>query len=129
MKNKLTLLYDGACHLCSREIEHYREKDHRGALRFVDISEPHFDPGEFDVGDKPIQRYFHVVTEDGQAIEGVEAFREIWKRLPELHWMARLSEPQVIRVPMKAAYRIFAEIRPYLPKKKTAACETHCPVE
>ena len=40
---QLTVFFDGACPICSREIAHYRRRDSEGRLRLVDIAAPSFD--------------------------------------------------------------------------------------
>ena len=45
MKNKrekIILLYDGACSLCDFEMDIYKKKDKLKLISFVDISEPQF---------------------------------------------------------------------------------------
>ena len=42
---ELTLLFDGACPLCLREVDTLRRRDQgRGRLAFVDVDDPAYDP-------------------------------------------------------------------------------------
>lgn len=53
----LTLLYDGACPLCLREVKGLQQRDQRGAIRFVDLNAPDYDP----------QRWGGISYRDGMA--------------------------------------------------------------
>lgn len=121
-KATLTLYYDGACHLCSREVNHYK-KLNPGTLKFVDISLPEFEPTEELPSADRLNKYFHVQKPDGEFVEGIDAFVEIWKRLPQYRWASRAANQPLVRKAMDAGYRVFAEIRPLLPKRK----KQHCP--
>ena len=35
---KLTILFDGGCPLCQREIDFLQSRNHEGHLRFIDIN-------------------------------------------------------------------------------------------
>lgn len=119
---KLKLYYDGACHLCSREIEGYLKKDPKQLLMPVDISGPDFDPEKDGIEVKKANKYFHVKTETGEILDGVPAFAAIWDSLDILRPLSWFSKTSVGGLAMGSAYKIFAEIRPLLPKRK--GCET-----
>ena len=122
----LTLYYDGACHLCSREIDHYRKLD-TGLLSFVDISDPNFQREDSFPSYEDLNKWFHVQLPSGEFVGGVDAFIEIWKRLPRYRWAAQLSQISLVHGILSSGYRVFAEIRPWLPKKKSAPCsDGHC---
>ena len=113
----LTVLYDGACPLCRREIAHAsglaRQKAD-SALCFVDISSAEgactIEPGERAA----LLARFHVQRADGTRISGAEAFVAMWSRLPGWRWLARLSRvPGMLRV-MEWAYDGFLRVRPML---------------
>lgn len=118
----LTIYVDGACYLCSKEIEHYAKHDVHQRLTIVDISHPQFDPEAEGLDPFLVHRYFHVRNEDGHLCHGVPAFREIWKRLPRYQPLHRLTQPSWVQHSMNVGYRVFAAVRPYLPKKKDGLC-------
>jgi predicted DCC family thiol-disulfide oxidoreductase YuxK len=127
MNKKLTIYYDGACYLCDAEINLYRVKDKRELLNFVDISNSDFDAGKLGLDFEEINQYFHVQLPNGEFIKGLEAFREIWKRLPSYNWLYQFSSNGFINRLMRFFYKAFVKIRPYLPKKKNCdegICQT-----
>ena len=118
----LKLYYDGACHLCSREIDTYLKKDEKGILQAVDISSSDFKPELEGLDPQRVHKFFHVKTCDGQVFEGVEAFAAIWDLLGILRPLSWFSKTFVGGFAMRLSYVFFAEVRPYLPKRKN--CES-----
>ena len=114
---RLQIYYDGLCHLCSREIEHYRKRAEPGTVEFVDITNPAFDP--VAEGFEPARVHLHLHARlDGQLFIGVDAFRAIWTVIPGYRWLNRLTGLPVVYQATKLMYAIFARIRPMLPKRK-----------
>jgi predicted DCC family thiol-disulfide oxidoreductase YuxK len=119
---KTTIYFDGACHLCSREIEHYRKIDTAGRLDFVDIAAPSFNALEHQLDPIRVNEEMHVRDADGNLHIGVAAFIEIWRVLPAYQkWVPVATNSKVLPF-LKLGYFVFAKIRPYLPKRKT--CES-----
>lgn len=123
MDSKLMIFFDGACHLCSREMEHYKIKKHEGRLEFVDISDPLFAAEKFGLDRKQVQKFMHAKDESGRIFTGVDAFIQIWKRLPSFGLAVRLAENGFIRPIMDVGYHAFAKIRPYLPQRSRRLCD------
>lgn len=115
----LTIYFDGACRVCSAEMEHYRRKEHGGRLRFVDISSPEFRPGEPGPSLADFMARMHVQDAGGRFFTGVEAFQVIWRACPEpwLHQAARLLNLPGIKQIARIGYALFARYRYLLPKK------------
>jgi demethoxyubiquinone hydroxylase (CLK1/Coq7/Cat5 family) len=113
----LTVLYDGSCPLCRREIAHVRTLSQRqqdGSLCFVDISQP-------TVGEAPLVddrarllARFHVQLADGSMLNGAAAFVAMWDRLPGWRWLARFARLPGMLILLEAAYRVFLWVRPSL---------------
>lgn len=112
----LTILYDGACPLCRREIAHVRglaERAPQSALRFVDISAPA--SGDFcDLERTRLLARFHVERADGTRLDGAAAFVAMWQRLPGWRWLALVARLPGGLVLLEFAYRQFLRIRPWL---------------
>jgi predicted DCC family thiol-disulfide oxidoreductase YuxK len=112
----LTVLYDGACPLCRREVGVYRELqplDPQQALRFVDVSR---DDAPLPAGGDR-QAYlarFHVQRGDGQVLSGARAFIALWAALPGWRWLARAGALPGAATVMEWAYRGFLRVRPVL---------------
>jgi predicted DCC family thiol-disulfide oxidoreductase YuxK len=116
--NRLKVYYDGACILCSREIDHYRKKDTEQKIEYVDISAPYFDAAEEGLDPVAVNKYFHVRTKDGDVITGVSAFNAIWEELGVFKLLSIMSKLRYSRKAMDLGYVVFSKVRPWLPKRK-----------
>jgi predicted DCC family thiol-disulfide oxidoreductase YuxK len=116
--------FDGACHLCSREIEHYRRLTPVRDLVWVDISAPTFSAEAEGLDPVRVNEVMHVRDAQGRLLEGVEAFFEIWQHFPRYQkWVPLAKLPGVYHA-LKVGYHCFARARPFLPKRRNAVCGT-----
>lgn len=120
--NQLTVYYDGGCHLCSREIEHYRKKDTERRLQLIDIAAPGFDAAAAGLDPVAVRRELHVRRPDGKLAVGLPAFIAIWEALPGFGALATVARLPLLSPLLRGGYRIFAAIRPYLPRRPRAEC-------
>lgn len=113
----LTVLYDGDCPLCRREISHAQglaAGRPESAICFVDISRPdHPLAADRETRDALLAR-FHVQRADGTRLSGAAAFVAMWARLPGWRWLARLARLPGMLPLMEASYRVFLRLRPGL---------------
>ncbi len=113
----LTVLYDGACPLCRREIAHVQGLAQRrsdSALCFLDISQHTDATAAFAHDRAALLARFHVQRADGSRLDGAAAFVAMWSRLPGWRWLARLARlPGMLHV-LEVAYRGFLKLRPRL---------------
>jgi len=127
----LRLFYDGACSVCSAEMEHYRRKAHEGKLIFIDISDADFDPAPCGFTQEELMAQMHAMDASGRVYKNVDAFWAIWKAFPEKPLYRLLAA--TIRLPLvhpagHLAYRLFARYRKYLPKRRSCGdgrCDLH----
>jgi len=113
----LTVLYDGDCPLCRREISHAQglaagRPD--SALCFVDISRAEHPLAADPEAREALLARFHVQRADGSRISGAAAFVAMWARLPGWRWLARLAHLPGMLPVMEGAYRVFLRFRPAL---------------
>jgi predicted DCC family thiol-disulfide oxidoreductase YuxK len=125
----LTVFYDGACIVCSTEIEQYRHKDHAGRLILVDISAPGFKPEPYTIDLQSFMYELHAIDQAGTVYTGIEAFRAIWQAFPSSTLFGLLGT--LINLPLinplaRLCYRGFAHIRRYLPKKTGGCSDGSC---
>lgn len=111
----LTVLYDGACPLCRREIAHVQglaSQRADSALCFLDVSaaEATLTPDER----ARLLARFHVQRADGSRLDGAAAFVAMWARLPGWRWLARLARLPGVLPLLEMAYRGFLRVRPRL---------------
>ena len=99
--------YNGACPICRSEIHHYRgiaESHGVASIAWTDITTRAGLLLSWGVSDDAIVRRLHVVDGDGRLLAGVDAFIEIWKRLPPYGWLARLASVGWIKPLADALY-------------------------
>ena len=118
------IYYDGLCHVCSREIEHYRRQRGAENLRFIDITSSEFDPVREGLDPIQINRVMHLKLDNGSIKTGVDAFIEIWNCLPRYQWFAKAAQTRIFRFLLESGYRAFVQIRPFLPRKKQACSDS-----
>ncbi len=128
MNSKPNVLYNGACPLCRREIEHYRHLDARAAnaLDFTDISEPAVILTRLGLSQDETKRRLHVVDAEGRLLVGVPAFAAIWASLPAYHWLANIVQWPVLRSLLAWLYEgvAFGLYRWDLRRQRCEACRT-----
>jgi len=112
----LTVLYDGACPLCRREIAVYRDLQPLqpgSTLIFADISNIAV-PLPAGTSREQLLAQFHVQSRDGQLLSGAQAFLALWAALPGWRWLAMAGRlPGALWV-MERMYRLFLRWRPML---------------
>lgn len=107
----LTVLYDGSCPLCRREIGVYRDLKASQSLCFVDVCDPGL---KVPAGTRPetLKARFHVQHADGRMESGARAFLALWAVLPGWRWLARLGALPGVAFLMECTYRAFLRVRP-----------------
>jgi demethoxyubiquinone hydroxylase (CLK1/Coq7/Cat5 family) len=115
-EDTLTVLYDGGCPLCQREIAHVQslaQKQSGSGLSFADISRSD-DTTVSDIERQALLARFHVQRADGSRLSGAAAFVAMWGRLPGWRWLARLAQLPGMLVVFEWSYNAFLRIRPAL---------------
>ena len=109
---KITVFYDGACGLCSREINHYRKIADKERFNWVDITQ---NPEPFTRQGYEVQeglKALHVQDASGQMHIGVPGFVVIWEHLPGAWpWLGKLAGLPVLKRILQWAYKKFANWR------------------
>ena len=125
----LTVLYDGACPLCRREIALYRGLPADQALAFVDVSDTAtaLPPGSDRA---QLLARFHVLGADGRLVDGARGFVALWAALPGWRWLARLAALPGATGLMEIGYRAFLVLRPSMQRLAAAfePASLHVPV-
>ena len=102
----LTVYFDGACPVCSREIGVYRRS--RGAEKVLwrDIHSSTFEETD-DLDREGALARFHVRRADGKLVDGAAAFLELWAQLPAWRWLAVVTRPRAVQKLLEYAYAGF----------------------
>ena len=109
----VTVLYDGACPLCRREIAVYRDLKALQPVAWRDVSVP--DAALPDGGTRAeYLARFHVQLKDGQILSGAAAFVSLWSVLPGWRWLGRLARLPGMMPVLEWIYRRFLRLRPRL---------------
>lgn len=112
----LKVFYDGACPLCRREIDMY--KDLKGAERINWVNVQNCDAAEIpsDVTRDELLGRFHIQSSDQSVKSGAAAFVEIWQKLPAFRFLARLAKIPGAMPVLEFGYILFLKCRPLIQK-------------
>lgn len=101
----LTTFYNGACPVCRTEIHHYRaiaSKD--PTLAWHDVSGGRGALAERGIDEAGATRRLYAIDDSGTLYGGVDAFIQVWRRLPRYRWLERLVAAPVVRPIAGAVY-------------------------
>lgn len=100
---KSTVLYNGSCPICSREIAAYRHTAERRGLPigFEDMADA--DLASWGLDADAAARQLHLRQGD-RILSGLDAFRALWAEIPRLRWLGRVTGWPVVRPLAEALY-------------------------
>lgn len=129
MSFPLQVFYDGACLVCSHEMEGYRKRNPENRLAFIDISAVDFDADQYGKTREDFMAQIHARDADGNFYTGVDAFVAIWQAYPSGSFYRLLGV--VVGLPgidlfSRFGYRTFARHRHLLPKRKVECESDRC---
>lgn len=107
---KVTVLYDGACPLCRREIGVYQRAEGAERVSWCDVSPA--DAAPPGITREEAMSRFHVIDSDGSLKSGAAAFIALWLSLPRWRWMGRIASLPPLPWLLERAYAGFLRIRP-----------------
>ena len=86
---KLEVVYNGSCPICSTEVAVYRRRAEVDALpiRFTDLHAA--DLAAVGLTADQAARRFHVLK-NGEILSGIPAFLELWASIPRYRWLGRI---------------------------------------
>jgi 3-demethoxyubiquinol 3-hydroxylase len=108
--NGLTVMFDGSCPLCRREISVYQGTSPLEPVQWLDVSS-----ASAQLKPDEQTRYmarFHVQLPDGSHLSGAAAFVALWQRLPGWRWLAKVCKLPGIIPALEWLYTQFLRIRP-----------------
>ncbi len=104
----VTVWFDGACPLCSREIALMRRLDRAKAIAFVDVTNSQ---SVCPINRAEMLARFHV-EEDGQLLSGGAAFAAMWRAIPVLRPLGLAARNLTILAVLEWLYLRFLRVRP-----------------
>ena len=121
---ELTLLFDGGCPLCVREVRFLQRRDRQGRLEFVDIDAAGYDPEAHEgISYRAAMGRIHAIAGSGEVLRDVAVFREAY-RLIGLGWLYAPTRWPLIGGVVDWIYGIWASRR--LQMTGRADLETLC---
>jgi len=109
-----SVLYDGSCPLCTREIAMYRRLEGAASIEWLDVSKIPEEDIPLGLSREDALSRFHVVRSDGSAVIGAAAFVELWKAFPKLQFLTRFTDRAPAQAILELMYRLFLYARPAL---------------
>jgi predicted DCC family thiol-disulfide oxidoreductase YuxK len=122
-KIEFTLLYDGLCPLCSKEVAWLYIRNKQEKLGFQDINAVGFDPTVYGKTHDELMAEIHGFYPDGQIIKGMGVFRETYKAVG-LGWLMAATGWPVLKPLFDLIYKLFAKYR--VPLARLVAGEKSC---
>ena len=113
---QLTLLYDGACPLCLREVRFLRQRDARlhgqaPRLAFVDVDAANYNPADHGgISYREAMGRIHALNAEGRVLTDVAVFRAAY-RLIGLGWLYAPSGWPGLRQLSDGLYGLWARWR------------------
>lgn len=92
IENVITVLYDGGCPLCAREIRHYQSLGGADSVAWVDITKTPGLEQRYGVSFDNAMARFHVRDEQGNWQTGAHGFVTLWKQFKAFRWAAFLLQ-------------------------------------
>jgi len=107
----VTVYYDGACPVCSREIAMYQREPGGHDIRWIDVTRcDAASLGDDLTRDAALAR-LHLRNANGKLVSGAAAFIGMWNQLPRWRWLGRLLGSGWRLSLLEWMYRAFLQTR------------------
>ena len=114
---RLTILFDGGCPLCQREVSFLRSRDILGKIEFVDIDSSSYNPELYSlISYREAMGRIHAINSSGEVLRDVRVFREAY-RLVGLGWVYAPTNWPVFGPLIDKVYRFWAHWRLLLTRR------------
>lgn len=100
----ITVWFDSACPLCSREIRMMRALDWRDAVHFVDI---HSEKANCPIDPSQLLARFHARDQMGHLVSGAQAFAMMWRQIPLFWPLGQIARIPLVLTLLERAYLRF----------------------
>ncbi len=108
---KFTLLFDGGCPFCQREVAFLLSRDRLNSIEFVDIDSTGYKPELFSgISYREAMGRIHAINSYGEILTGVSVFREAY-RLVGLGWIYAPTTWPLIGPLVDHVYGLWAQFR------------------
>jgi predicted DCC family thiol-disulfide oxidoreductase YuxK len=109
---QVTLLYDGECPFCLREVRFLRGRDRaQGRVQFIDIADLDYNPSSYQgITYEAAMGRIHAILADGTVLQNIAAFQRVYEIL-EMGWVYGLTKVPVIGAIADQVYGLWADWR------------------
>jgi uncharacterized protein len=92
------MYYNGACPVCSAEMNHYASlcADSEKSLNFIDATQRPDALAQCGLRLDHLERRVYLKDSTGQIVSGLPALIQLWWRMPQYRWLARLTSLPVL---------------------------------
>ena len=111
LRSRVSMLYDGGCPLCSKEVAHYQRIDRDRKVNWIDIDDDTTMLDILGVDKTTAMKHLHVIDTNGAVVRGAFAFAVVWAQLPRYRHLARLVALPGVLPTLNRLYNLFAERR------------------
>lgn len=120
MTDTTTVIYNGNCPICSREIAAYERYSEARDLPLAFTPLAQADLARLGLTPEDAARRIHVLH-DGRLVAGVEAFAILWEAMPRFRWLGRVVRWPVVRPVAGLVYdRVLAPILYAMHRRRVA---------
>jgi predicted DCC family thiol-disulfide oxidoreductase YuxK len=102
----LTVMFDGACPLCRREVALYQSLAPLQTVSWLDVSQDTV--GLCQIDQARYMARFHVQLPDGRVLSGAAAFVALWLVMPGWRWLGRIGRLPGVTPVLERVYRGFS---------------------
>ena len=120
----LTVYFDGACPVCTKEIAYYQLQVGAEACAWIDASRCEESALGRDLPRSAALGRFHVRLADGTLVDGMAGFAAMWQVLPKTAWLGRVASFGPVPFVLDQAYRVFLAVRSLWRPASALAIET-----
>ncbi len=116
-QSELTLLFDGGCPLCQREVSFLRSRDRLNKIEFVDIDSPAYNSELYlGISYREAMGRIHAITSAGEILRDVQVFRKAYQ-LVGLGWVYAPTSLPVLGGLIDQVYGLWAHWRLLLTRR------------
>lgn len=107
---QFTLLYDGHCPICQKEVAWLSRLNKQGKLGLIDINDADFEPEQINKSFAQLMAEIHGVYPDGKVVKGMLVFREAYRAVG-LGWLMAPTDWLILKQLFDGLYLLFAKYR------------------
>jgi len=92
------MYYNGDCPVCSAEMNHYASlcAESQKSLRFIDALQTPDALARCGLRTDHLERRVYLKDSKGRIVSGLPALIELWRRMPQYRWLARLTSLPIL---------------------------------